>query len=71
MFQFAHPTQSPLRQAITEAYRRDEIEAVEEMLRLGQMTDDEQRAANTLARRLVSQVRESRSKSSGVDALMH
>ena len=32
MFQFAHPTQAPLRQAITEAYRRDEIEAVEEML---------------------------------------
>ncbi|WP_315369011.1 hypothetical protein, partial [Kingella oralis] len=38
MFQFAHPTQSPLRQAITQAYRRDETEAVTDMLERAQMT---------------------------------
>ncbi|MDO4642105.1 MAG: bifunctional proline dehydrogenase/L-glutamate gamma-semialdehyde dehydrogenase PutA [Neisseria sp.] len=71
MFQFAHPQQSPLRQAVTQAYRRDEIEAVEDMLRQAQMSEQEQLAADNLARRLVTQVRENRKKSSGVDALMH
>uniref|UniRef100_UPI0035A0B18B bifunctional proline dehydrogenase/L-glutamate gamma-semialdehyde dehydrogenase PutA n=1 Tax=Neisseria weixii TaxID=1853276 RepID=UPI0035A0B18B len=71
MFQFAHPQQTLLRQAVTEAYRRDEVEAVNDMLQQAQMTDEERRAADDLARRLVTQVRASRTKASGVDALMH
>ena len=71
MFNFAFPTQTPLRQAVTDAYRRDEIEAVQDMLQRAQMTDEERNAASDLARRLVTQVRSSRTKASGVDALMH
>ena len=71
MFNFAFPTQTPLRQAVTDAYRRDEIEAVQDMLQRAQMTDEERNAASELARRLVTQVRTSRTKASGVDALMH
>jgi len=41
MFDFAFPTQTPLRQAITDAYRRDEIEAVQDMLQRAQMSDEE------------------------------
>jgi len=32
MFDFALPTQTSLRQAVTDAYRRDETEAVQDML---------------------------------------
>ena len=71
MFDFALPTQTSLRQAVTDAYRRDETEAVQDMLQRAQMSDEERQAADTLARRLVTQVRASRTKASGVDALMH
>lgn len=71
MFQFAHAPQTPLRQAVTEAYRREETEAVQDMLQRAQMSTTEQQAASELARRLVRQVRDNRTKSSGVDALMH
>ncbi|MDO4997968.1 MAG: bifunctional proline dehydrogenase/L-glutamate gamma-semialdehyde dehydrogenase PutA [Neisseria sp.] len=71
MFHFAHPQQTALRQAVTAAYRRDEAEAVQDMLQQAQMSDAEQASANELARRLVKQVRENRRKASGVDALMH
>ena len=71
MFQFAHPTQPPLRQAITQAYRRDETEAVTDMLQRAQMTEAERAAASELARKLVTQVRANRTKANGVDALMH
>ena len=71
MFNFAFPAQTALRQAITDAYRRDEIEAVQDMLQRAQMSDEERQAASELARRLVTQVRASRTKASGVDALMH
>ena len=70
MFNFSQ-TQSPLRDAVTAAYRRDEAEAVADMLHQAQMTPLEKEAAAKLARRLVTQVRENRSKASGVDALMH
>ena len=49
MFNFAFPTQTPLRQAVTDAYRRDEIEAVQDMLQRAQMTDEERNAASELA----------------------
>ena len=71
MFDFALPTQTSLRQAVTDAYRRDETEAVQDMLQRAQMSDEERQAADALARRLVTQVRASRTKASGVDALMH
>ena len=60
--------QSPLRAAITGAYRRDEATAVAALLAEGACAND---AAQALARALVSQVRQQRTRSSGVDALMH
>ena len=60
--------QTPLRAAITGAYRRNETEAVEWLLGQGATPTPE---AAPLAHRLVSAVREKRTRSSGVDALMH
>ena len=71
MFDFAFPNQTSLRQTVTDAYRRDEIEAVQDMLQRAQMSDEERKNADELARRLVTQVRANRTKASGVDALMH
>jgi RHH-type proline utilization regulon transcriptional repressor/proline dehydrogenase/delta 1-pyrroline-5-carboxylate dehydrogenase len=62
------PEQTPLRSAITAAYRRDEAEAVEWLLAQGAQANGD---AAALAHKLVSQVREKRTRSSGVDALMH
>jgi len=60
--------QTPLRDAITQAYRRDEREAVQWLLAQGASANGD---AYMLAHRLVSSVREKRTRSSGVDALMH
>jgi RHH-type transcriptional regulator, proline utilization regulon repressor / proline dehydrogenase / delta 1-pyrroline-5-carboxylate dehydrogenase len=60
--------QTPLRAAITAAYRRDETEAVEWLLAQGARASAD---AYLLAHRLVSSVREKRTRASGVDALMH
>jgi RHH-type proline utilization regulon transcriptional repressor/proline dehydrogenase/delta 1-pyrroline-5-carboxylate dehydrogenase len=60
--------QSPLRAAITAAYRRDEAEAVQWLLAQGARANGD---AYMLAHRLVSKVREKRTRASGVDALMH
>jgi RHH-type proline utilization regulon transcriptional repressor/proline dehydrogenase/delta 1-pyrroline-5-carboxylate dehydrogenase len=60
--------QTPLRAAITAAYRRDETQAVEWLLGQGAAASAD---AYMLAHRLVSSVREKRTRSSGVDALMH
>ncbi|WP_171087231.1 trifunctional transcriptional regulator/proline dehydrogenase/L-glutamate gamma-semialdehyde dehydrogenase [Telluria aromaticivorans] len=60
--------QAPLRAAITAAYRRDEPEAVQWLLAQGASANGD---AHMLAHRLVSSVREKRTRSSGVDALMH
>ena len=60
--------QTPLRAAITAAYRRDETAAVEWLLAQGACANGD---AYMLAHRLVSAVREKRTRSSGVDALMH
>ncbi|MFS2217952.1 trifunctional transcriptional regulator/proline dehydrogenase/L-glutamate gamma-semialdehyde dehydrogenase [Telluria sp. Tellsp104] len=60
--------QTPLRAAITAAYRRDETTAVEWLLAQGACANAD---AYMLAHRLVSAVREKRTRSSGVDALMH
>ena len=50
MFQFTHP-QTELRRAITAAYRRDESEAVAEMLQAAAMSEEEKDNAKALARR--------------------
>jgi RHH-type proline utilization regulon transcriptional repressor/proline dehydrogenase/delta 1-pyrroline-5-carboxylate dehydrogenase len=60
--------QTPLRAAVTAAYRRDETEAVEWLLAQGACASAD---AYLLAHRLVSSVREQRTRASGVDALMH
>ncbi len=63
---------SPLRAAVTAAYRRDEATAVQWLL--GQIRDGGPATtgqAQALARRLVTAVREKRTRASGVDALMH
>ncbi|MDH0344313.1 trifunctional transcriptional regulator/proline dehydrogenase/L-glutamate gamma-semialdehyde dehydrogenase [Chromobacterium haemolyticum] len=67
---FAH-SQSALRDAITSAYRRDERECVQALLPQAAMSNGEVKAVQDLARRLVAEVRRERTKSSGVDALMH
>ena len=65
------PAPSPLRAAITAAYRRDEREAVQWLLQQVQGQQPWKDATQQLARKLVQQVREKRTRSSGVDALMH
>ena len=62
---------SPLRAAITAAYRRDESLAVQWLL--GQVEDSANAsvASGHLARKLVQSVRDKRTRASGVDALMH
>jgi len=60
--------QTPLRAAITAAYRRDEADAVQWLLAQGASANGD---ATVLAHRLVSSVREKRTRASGVDALMH
>jgi RHH-type proline utilization regulon transcriptional repressor/proline dehydrogenase/delta 1-pyrroline-5-carboxylate dehydrogenase len=62
---------APLRAAITAAYRRDEREAVHWLLRQAQSDATSDRTIRALAQRLVQTVREKRTHSSGVDALMH
>lgn len=69
MFQFTQP-QAPLRDAITSAYRLDEVQAVQNLISTLNFSTEEKNQIQTLARRLISQVRADRSKSSGVDALM-
>ncbi|HEY5800678.1 MAG TPA: bifunctional proline dehydrogenase/L-glutamate gamma-semialdehyde dehydrogenase PutA, partial [Burkholderiaceae bacterium] len=63
------PAPSALRAAITAAYRRDEATAVQALL--AQADDSNSADALALARQLVTNVREKRTRSSGVDALMH
>ncbi|WP_417921629.1 hypothetical protein, partial [Christiangramia marina] len=57
--------QTALRAAITSAYRRDETEAVQWLLAQGASANGD---APMLAHRLVSSVREKRTRASGVDA---
>ncbi|RRD90754.1 bifunctional proline dehydrogenase/L-glutamate gamma-semialdehyde dehydrogenase PutA [Conchiformibius steedae] len=71
MFQFAHDPSNPLRQAITAAYRRDEAEAVADLLAHMPLSPAQEQAATAQAQAWVRQIRDSRSKAGGVDALMH
>ena len=62
---------TPLRAAITAAWRRDEREAVQWLLDQVKPNHAAQEKIQDLARSLVQAVREKRTRSSGVDALMH
>jgi RHH-type proline utilization regulon transcriptional repressor/proline dehydrogenase/delta 1-pyrroline-5-carboxylate dehydrogenase len=62
----------PLRAAVTAAYRKDEISAVEWLVgQLSNHDDVSLQQAQQLAHKLVSSVRAERTRASGVDALMH
>ena len=63
--------QSALRTAVTAAYRRPESEAVQWLLAQVQSNEAWCGATQKLARTLVESVRTKRTRSSGVDALMH
>lgn len=62
---------SELRVKITEAYRRDEAEAVDWLLANMQEIPGAKNNTHELAKKLVSSVRQQRTRASGVDALMH
>lgn len=62
---------TPLRAAITAAYRRNEREAVQWLLAQIKVNPIAQERTQSLARELVEAVREKRTRASGVDALMH
>jgi len=64
-------SQTALRDAITAAYRRDERECVAVMMEQASMPAEQVASIKALASKLVTQVRRERTKSSGVDALMH
>ncbi|WP_235953542.1 trifunctional transcriptional regulator/proline dehydrogenase/L-glutamate gamma-semialdehyde dehydrogenase [Noviherbaspirillum galbum] len=62
---------TPLRAAITAAYRREEGEAVRWLLGQASTTPAAGERIQAMARKLVQAVREKRTRASGVDALMH
>jgi len=68
--EYAH-SQTPLRAAITAAYRTEESTCVRQLLAQAEMSKEQVFTAQRLARRLVTKVREERTRASGVDALMH
>jgi len=66
------PEATAPRAAITAAYRRDEVSAVQWLLQQVRPSSTETTAeGQALAHRLVSNVRQKRTRASGVDALMH
>ncbi|WP_334189766.1 trifunctional transcriptional regulator/proline dehydrogenase/L-glutamate gamma-semialdehyde dehydrogenase [Noviherbaspirillum sp.] len=64
-------SQSPLRAAITAAYRREEASAVRSLFAMHRADPGADQTIHQLARRLVTAVRTKRTRASGVDALMH
>lgn len=64
-------SQSALRQRITAVWRRDEQECVADILAAAQMPSSEISSIQSMAKKLVADVRQKRTRASGVDALMH
>lgn len=62
---------SDLRNAITSAYRRNEGETVQQLLNTIEPHPECANSIAALAKNLVTQVRQERTRASGVDALMH
>ncbi|MCX7217540.1 MAG: trifunctional transcriptional regulator/proline dehydrogenase/L-glutamate gamma-semialdehyde dehydrogenase [Burkholderiales bacterium] len=65
------PHATPLRDAITQVYRRDEESSVQWLLSNINPHSGAQANIKSLAHQLVSAVRQQRTRASGVDALMH
>src|SRR5271165_4263270 len=63
-------TQTPLRAAITAAYRRPEPECVPPLIDLAALAPDQSHRVEALARSLVAKLRE-KTRSSGVEGLIH
>jgi RHH-type proline utilization regulon transcriptional repressor/proline dehydrogenase/delta 1-pyrroline-5-carboxylate dehydrogenase len=70
-FQEIAHSQSALRAAITDAYRQDEQQCVHGLLAQAAMSEEQVAQAQAMARKLISTLRETRTRASGVDALMH
>jgi RHH-type transcriptional regulator, proline utilization regulon repressor / proline dehydrogenase / delta 1-pyrroline-5-carboxylate dehydrogenase len=62
--------QSPLRAAITAAYRRPEPDCVAPLLNLATLNEDQAKRVDALARKLVASLR-GKTRSSGVEGLIH
>lgn len=62
--------QSPLRQAISDAYRRDEAACINQLLPLANITMQEQQNISKTATHLVEKVRVARKKEKGIEAFM-
>lgn len=69
---FAPPirTQSPLRQAITAAYRKPETECVSELIEQATLPEDVAKQVRATARKLIGALR-AKHKGSGVEGLVH
>lgn len=70
MFNLYSRNQSELKNKISEHYRSNEQECVENLLLILNLSEETQEKAANLAKGLVSKVRDSRVKGKGVDALM-
>lgn len=71
MFNLYSRTQSELKNRISENYRSNEKECVDNLFKILQLSDEVSEKATNLAKGLVSKVRDSRVKGRGLDALMH
>jgi RHH-type proline utilization regulon transcriptional repressor/proline dehydrogenase/delta 1-pyrroline-5-carboxylate dehydrogenase len=65
------PERDALRQAITSAYRSDESQCVEYLLKQAKLSDESLLAIEKNARQLVEQVREERLGKGGIDAFLY
>lgn len=71
IFANAIPTRSPLQNAITEAYRRDETTCLENLLPQATFTPDALNRITATATQLVKSTRLNRKKQGGLDAFLH
>jgi len=70
LFQVPLPTQSKLRDCITEATYRDETELVQQLIAAAQLTATEQLHATETARQLVEEARSVKRRSKGIDSFL-
>jgi RHH-type transcriptional regulator, proline utilization regulon repressor / proline dehydrogenase / delta 1-pyrroline-5-carboxylate dehydrogenase len=70
MFNLNVTEKSPLRQKITQNYRANEKQCVDNLLNILQITPEDNSQALNLAKRLINSVRNARVKGRGVDAIM-
>ncbi|MDD3266614.1 MAG: bifunctional proline dehydrogenase/L-glutamate gamma-semialdehyde dehydrogenase PutA [Burkholderiales bacterium] len=70
MFNLCLQEQSELRNKITQNYRRDEAECIQNLLQILNWDESKEQKVTKLATDLIQQVRDNRMKGKGVDALM-